>query len=168
MRYRINKSLIQEEMSPFAKNGAKLLGAGGAVALAHAGTFGTGVKNLVDGAGNSVAGMGQTAGHKIGTSLNDAGKFYGQKDNNPVVTPAEINQTKNEVETKTIKDASIANNEKPVPDSIPEDTEDTEGSIGAKISHHLSDNMGKYIGGAGAALGIAALAKGLGSKRKKI
>ena len=75
-----NVSLLEEEMSPMARRGMKLAGAGGVGALAHAGTFGSGVKNAVDGTYDAVKGMAQTAGSKAGSSLTDAGKFYGNKE----------------------------------------------------------------------------------------
>lgn len=84
MLYTINKlALLQEDMypqqggmSPLAKKGAALLGVGAAGAMAHSGTFGTGVKNFVDGTANAGISMAQAAGNKAGEEMDKTSKFY--------------------------------------------------------------------------------------------
>lgn len=140
--------LIQEDMynpqpssgiSSIAKTGAALLGVGAAGALAHAGTFGTGAKNFVDGAASAGSAMAQTAGHKVGESLNDASKFYG---GNGTSTPTAIPGTpKHETEQNTHTDSNHYNG---IVDHTQNDDDD-EGGFG----------MGALAGAAG--LGAAAL-----------
>lgn len=105
--------LIQEDMynpqpssgmSSIAKKGAALLGVGAAGALAHAGTFGTGAKNFVDGAASAGSSMAQTAGHKVGESLNDASKFYGGNGTSSPTAPT--GTPKHDVEQTTHNDSN--------------------------------------------------------------
>lgn len=105
--------LIQEDMynpqpssgmSSIAKKGAALLGVGAAGALAHAGTFGTGAKNFVDGAASAGSAMAQTAGNQVGSSLNDASKFYGKDASTAPTAP--VGTFKHDVEQKAHNDAN--------------------------------------------------------------
>ena len=113
MIYKIDKiALLQEDMYPqqpsgmssIAKKGAALLGVGAAGALAHAGTFGTGTKNFVDGVGSAAHSMAQTAGHKMGEALNGASTFYGHPASSAPSTPD--GTYKHDVEQKTHDDAN--------------------------------------------------------------
>ncbi len=94
-------NLLEEEMSQMAKNGMKVGALGATAGLAHAGTFGTGIKNMVDGAGGAIAGGAQTAAHHVGNSLTDAGKFYGHQD-----TPENANSHQVQVNNQTHHDAT--------------------------------------------------------------
>lgn len=143
--------LIQEDMynpqpsgmSSIAKKGAALLGVGAAGALAHAGTFGTGAKNFVDGAASAGSAMAQTAGHKVGESLNDASKFYGGNGtSNPTAIPG---TPKHETEQNTHADSNHYN---------------------GIVDHNQNDDEGSF--GMGALAGIAGVgAAGLGLKGAK-
>ncbi len=70
-------SLLEEEMSQMARNGMKVGAVGAGLGLAHAGTFGSGVKNAVDGSYDAVRGAASAAGSKIGNEATAAGHFYG-------------------------------------------------------------------------------------------
>ena len=138
--------LIQEDMynpqpssgmSSIAKKGAALLGVGAAGALAHAGTFGTGAKNFVDGAASAGSAMAQTAGNQVGSSLNDASKFYGKDASTAPTAP--VGTFKHDVEQKAHNDANHYTGDADHQD------DDDEGSFG----------MGALAGAAG--LGAAAL-----------
>jgi len=73
-------SLLEEEMSQMAKNGMKVGAAGAGLGLAHAGTFGTGIKNAVDGGYDAMRGSAAALGSKVGNEASAAGHFYGGDD----------------------------------------------------------------------------------------
>lgn len=79
-------TIIEEEMSPIAKKGMALAGAGTGLAMGHAGAFGGGVKNLVDSAGTMGAGMADRASTHVGNAFNKTGKFYSP--NSDIAKPA--------------------------------------------------------------------------------
>jgi len=93
-------SLMQEEMSPLAKNAMKVGAVGAAAGMAHAGAFGDGIKNTVDGAGSAIAGGAQAIGNTAGNTLKDTGKYYTDKINHSLVNNQAEDSAKHTAEMK--------------------------------------------------------------------